>query len=339
MVTWATYQLVVVKGCGPTLLGRDWLSKIHLEWPYIKVFVTEDTKAMVNQVMEKYAEVFKPEPGHIKGTKAHLSLKEGAQPRFWRPRSVPYAIKERVGKELDRLEESGILHKVDYAEWAAPIVVFGITQFHQYLYGRQLVLITDHKSLITILGPKQGIPPLAAARMQRWALLLSAYSYTIQFRPTQAHANADGLSQLPLRAQSAVGNPEDSTVFNLMQLEALPVHASEVAGATCKDPILSKVLVCMRQGWPDQIQQALFPYWRRRSELTIEGDCILWGMRVVIPEKLQEHVLWELHQGHQGSGTNEKPSSEPCLVARQSSDTREDCQGLSSLSGAQESSG
>ena len=48
------------------------------------------------------------------------------------------------------------------------------------------------------LGPKQGIPPLAAARLQRWAVLLSAYTYDIQFKSTVAHGNADGLSRLPL---------------------------------------------------------------------------------------------------------------------------------------------
>ena len=70
--------------------------------------------------------------------------------------------------------------------------------FHQYLYGRQFVLVTDHKPLITILGHKRGIPSLAAARLQRWALILSAYSYVIEFRPTKQHENADGLSRFPL---------------------------------------------------------------------------------------------------------------------------------------------
>ena len=59
--------------------------------------------------------------------------------------------------------------------------VFGIKKFYQYLYGRHFTLMTDHKPLTSILGPKQGIPPLAAARMQRWALLLSAYTYDIKF--------------------------------------------------------------------------------------------------------------------------------------------------------------
>ena len=54
--------------------------------------------------------------------KAHLHLKEGVAPKFCRPRKVPFAIKESVGKELDRLEEAGIIIKENYSDWAAPIV-------------------------------------------------------------------------------------------------------------------------------------------------------------------------------------------------------------------------
>ena len=77
-------------------------------------------------------------------------------------------------------------------------LIYGIKKFHAYLYGRRFTLVTDHKPLLTVLGPKKGIPPMAAARLQRWAHLLSAYDYAIEFKPTQQHGNADGLSRLPL---------------------------------------------------------------------------------------------------------------------------------------------
>ena len=77
-------------------------------------------------------------------------------------------------------------------------LVFGVRKFNQYLYARKFTLVTDHKPLTSILGPKTGIPPLAAARLQRWAILLSAYQYDIVYRDTKSHANADALSRLPL---------------------------------------------------------------------------------------------------------------------------------------------
>ena len=57
-----------------------------------------------------------------KGTESPLEFEVRAQPRFCRPRSVAYAIKHCVRKELDRLETAGILRRVNYAEWAEPIV-------------------------------------------------------------------------------------------------------------------------------------------------------------------------------------------------------------------------
>lgn len=53
-------------------------------------------------------------------------------------------------------------------------LIFWVKKFHQYLYGRKFTLITDHKPLTAILGSKKGIPSLAATRLQRSALLLSA---------------------------------------------------------------------------------------------------------------------------------------------------------------------
>ena len=59
--------------------------------------------------------------------------------------------------------------------------------------------MTDYKPLLAILGPKKGIPSLAAARLQQWSILLTAYLYDIEFKPSKDHSNADGLSQLPLK--------------------------------------------------------------------------------------------------------------------------------------------
>ena len=75
--------------------------------------------------------------------------------------------------------------EINYAqvEREALAIVFAVKKFHQYLCGRPFTLVTDHRPLCKILGHNQGVPTLAAARMQRWALILSAYSYRIEYKP------------------------------------------------------------------------------------------------------------------------------------------------------------
>ena len=179
-------------------------------------------------------------------------------------------------------------------------LIFGVKRFHQYIYAREFTLVTDHKPLTTILGPKNTIPSLAAARLQRWALLLAGYSYSIKFKPTSTHSNADGLSRLPLKNATSLGYLPDATNFNVAQIDALPVTAAELEAATRKDSILCKVLYYTRSGWPNVIKEPFKPYWDRRLELSIEGSTILCGVRVVIPLALRQRVMAELHQGHQG---------------------------------------
>ena len=73
-------------------------------------------------MLQKYESVFSEGVGTLKGHKADLKVEEGCQPSFHKPRQVPYALRPKVEAELTRLEKDGILSKVEYSEWATPIV-------------------------------------------------------------------------------------------------------------------------------------------------------------------------------------------------------------------------
>lgn len=89
--------------------------------------------------------------------------------------------------------------------------------------------------------------------MQRWALLLSAHDYDIQYRRLGAHANADGLSRLPLPEQPK--NSEE-TIFYFEMVECTPVTARQVKNETKGDPILSRVLDRVMRGDMSRISEA-----------------------------------------------------------------------------------
>ena len=143
------------------------------------------------------------------------------------------------------------------------------------------ILTTSHSP--QSLDHRRAYLQIAAARLQRWALQLAAHNYTIQFRPTKAHANADALSRLPLKGTESKNAKAD--LFSVRQIEALPVTSVQLKCAPSYDSILSKVLRYTKYGLPDRVDETLKPYWNRRTELTLEDDCIVWGIQVVVPTK------------------------------------------------------
>ena len=75
-------------------------------------------------------------------------------------------------------------------------------RFHQYLYGRKLVLYTDHKPLTHIFNPSRSIPQVVSSRLQCWSLVerIVTQSFIVQARITQMLMPWDiSLSQIPLR--------------------------------------------------------------------------------------------------------------------------------------------
>ena len=195
-------------------------------------------------------------------------------------------------------------------------IVWSIKRFHRYLYARPFELYTDHQPLEFILNPHSNIPMMAAGRIQRWALILSAYQYTIKFRPTSKHGNADVCSRYPLpetKDEVNLGEAESPfTIFSLYMDEDKPLLNSElIAKFTKLDPLLGKILYQVQEGWMDDKKtskvsdeatsdkeyQALYS---RRHELSYEQGCILWGDRVIVPEKLRSEMLKMLHATHMG---------------------------------------
>ena len=115
-------------------------------------------------------------------------------------------------------------------EKEALAIVYGVRIFHQYLCGKKFTLLMDHKPLTYLLGPKRGIPVLAASRLQCWAILVSGYVYDIQYRTSKQNANADFLSRLPgsdtvddNQDEFVVMWTSDATELNHVQLNSLPV--------------------------------------------------------------------------------------------------------------------
>lgn len=181
-------------------------------------------------------------------------------------------------------------------------IIFGLEKFRHYLYGRKFVLVTDNQALSKIFSPEKGLPVMTAERIQRWALKLSSFDYSVEWKRSSEN-KADFLSRYPAqKAPDGYKEEQVAFVFKLAELK-LPVTSLQVAKATSKDMLLYKVLRLISQGWPDRLcteDQELVPFFNRRNELSTMSGVIMWSNRVVVPQSLRQGLLSELHMGHIG---------------------------------------
>lgn len=186
----------------------------------------------------------------------------------------------------------------------ATSIIFAIKKFHHYLYGRPVpfTLRTDHKPLLSIFGSKKGVPELAANRLQRYALFLTAYNFKIEYVKSENNV-ADFLSRAISNYSEFSTNADDNTLYINFITDAMlkPVTMRDIQTETAKDTELSKVICCLKNGWPTKCRdQTLKPYFLCRLQLSLENGCILRGHKLVIPIKFREQLLDELHSSHFG---------------------------------------
>ena len=141
-------------------------------------------------------------------------------------------------------------------EKEALALIFGIAQFHKYLYGREFLLQTDHMPLLGHLKEDRTISAMASARIQRWALTLSNYQYILEYKPGPSIGHADALSRLPLPDVATQVPVPEEIVLALSTMDETLITADKIANWTAKDPVLSQVRQFVEQGWPVHIDYA-----------------------------------------------------------------------------------
>ena len=114
--------LIVVAGAGPSLLGRSWLTEIRLDWNEIfcihvaKNSVLPEITQQLHAVIQNHSDLFKDQLGTIKGLSARLEMKNGVSTKFFRARTVPYALQQAVEHKYSCLERDGIISKVKFSD-------------------------------------------------------------------------------------------------------------------------------------------------------------------------------------------------------------------------------
>ena len=95
---------------------------MKLNWKEIFTVTGQQNRDELKEILTANEEVFKDELGTVAGVKAKIYVDQNAPPNYFKARPVPYALKEKVELELERLEKDGQIRRVEFSEWAAPIV-------------------------------------------------------------------------------------------------------------------------------------------------------------------------------------------------------------------------
>ena len=132
----------------------------------------------------------------------------------------------------------------------------------QYLVGRHFFIQSDHKPLEHLFKEMKGLPTLASARLQRWALTLGAYDYTLSHTSLD-HSTA---TQLPNSPENVLV-PQETIMAMEMLCVSIPVQPKQLKQWTDKDPFMSKVRHKVQTGWEDTQDPAWKPYQQYNLEL------------------------------------------------------------------------
>lgn len=177
-------------------------------------------------------------------------------------------------------------------EKEALALVWAIEHFNMFLYGKRFELVTDHKPLEAIFGPKSK----PCARIERWVLRLQSYTFDIRYSPGKDNI-ADPLSRLCKLAANPFAINE-SYIHNIVE-QAIPtaIPMNQIIEYSQQDPEIQMVKEGLLKGNWDEAVKA---YKIFQSELCLYEDILLRGTKIVIPLKLRAQVLNAAHEGHPG---------------------------------------
>ena len=232
-------------------------------------------------------------------------FKQGAETRI-----TTNASPVGIGAVLEQKQEDGQYRPVYYAsrkltppesrysqfEREALAVKWTCEKFFLYIHGNDFEICTDHKPLITVLGPHSKPP---SARIERWMLHMQQFKYSIRHIPGRENA-ADALSRLPVDSSPDAAIKQTEEYARTIVADAIPAALAprQVERESERDPTLHLVRHAITSGDWSKLQGTT--YKAVRDELWTMGQLVMSGNKVVMPEKLWNQTIQLAHEGHQG---------------------------------------
>ena len=195
-------------------------------------------------------------------------------------------------------------------------ILFGVERFEQCVYGRPVLIQTDHKPLESIFRKSLLSAP---KRLQRMLLRLQKFDLHVEYKKGSEMYLADTLSRAFQVCKGTQKDAVEDVVYieemrgntereleSINMIQYLPVSEETQAliqQATESDATLRELKSIIRKGWPPTREEAsasIRDYFPFREELSLQNGLVFKGERLVIPTSVREDMLTKIHASHIG---------------------------------------
>ncbi|XP_056109383.1 uncharacterized protein K02A2.6-like [Rhinichthys klamathensis goyatoka] len=180
-------------------------------------------------------------------------------------------------------------------------IVYGCEKFHQYVYGREVQVESDHKPLECIFKKPLHQTPL---RLQRMLLRLQRYNLKVKYKPGKEMHIADALSRAYLdECDEELLEEELEVNVITTQLPVTEKKLQEFRKETAEDPEMQKLKEYSIKGWPTvkkTVHKDVQKYWTHKEEISYTSGLVFKASKLVIPNKMRKQMLDKIHESHLG---------------------------------------
>ena len=219
------------------------------------------------------------------------------------------AVLTKGGKVISYASKtlSSVERRYSQIEREALAIAWDCHHFRMYLLGSHFKVVTDHKPLLSIFNSPTS---QASARIENWRLKLQSLNFEVlhsrgDLNPTDCFSrHLQGDTKCDLCVESA----EQYVSLEMYQATSMALSREEISKATRKDATLREVMNLVSTDRWDNLKpvegvdpNTLKIFANIRNELTsVDGNLVLRGSHIVMPDALQRRVVKVAHEGHQG---------------------------------------
>lgn len=178
-------------------------------------------------------------------------------------------------------------------------IVYSCVKFHNYIYGRDVEIHTDHKPLVSIMKNEMG--KINSSRLQRMKMKLLIYNTNVLYVPGKELHIADQLSRAYLQNEMSTEFSEYEEVIHSINMssEKELIFQQE----SLKDEIISNIMKVYQNGWPSEKKKLpcnIKQYWKFKTNIYVDNGLVFLGERIMVPKSLRQDMLKMLHESHIG---------------------------------------